>query len=159
MKASFSARSPLWQIVATLILFPLLMLVAYSRQNDTTEFNKLDLFVLIAGAVVLLLFAAYILMLIQYNRHHPENKVGLFGMSPIELKNEDEGMSMFTAHATQRVYKYYTFALPFTALILLYLPHSIYITLTVLMLLMIGHYIIYWHAIWPVFKELPDETE
>ena len=159
MKALFSARSPLWQMIATLILFPLLMLAAYSRQHDTKEFNERDALVLIAGAIVAVLFAAYVAMLLVYNRRNPQTKVNIFGMSPVELKNEDEGMRMVTARATEHVYKYHTFAIPLIALVLVYMPQSVYATLSGLMILLLGHYAVYWRAIWPAFQEPTDETE
>lgn len=158
MKAFFSARSPLWQIVITLTLFPLFMLAAYSKQHDTQEFNQLDAAVLIAAACVLLFIGIYTVMLVVYNRRHPSTKVSVFGISPVELKDEDEGMQMLTARATRAVYTYHTVTLPLLGFALLYLPSSIYTTLTGLMLLLLGHYVVYWRAIWPAFQDLPDES-
>ncbi|RYF28796.1 MAG: hypothetical protein EOO17_04015 [Chloroflexi bacterium] len=97
MKPLFSARSPLWQIAAVIILYPLLMLIAYARSR------------------------------------------------------------MITARATRLVYRFHTFALPLAAVLLIYLPLSIYSALSCLFVLSLGHYATYWYAIWPAFKESEEE--
>ena len=158
MKAFFSARSPLWQIIITLALFPLFMLVAYSKQHDTQAFNQLDAAVLTVAGLVFFLVGLYTAMLVSYNRKHPSTKVSVFGISPVELKDEDEGMQMLTSRATRAVYTYHTVALPLLGLALVYLPSSIYTSLAGLMILLLGHYIVYWRAIWPAFQDLPEES-
>lgn len=157
MKPLFSARSPLWQIAAVIILYPLLMLIAYARSQNVDSFTTADAYSLAYAAIALVLTGLYITMLVRYNRRHPNSKIDLTSSTPAELKEEDEGMRMITARATRLVYRFHTFALPLAAVLLIYLPLSIYSALSCLFVLSLGHYATYWYAIWPAFKESEEE--
>jgi ABC-type uncharacterized transport system fused permease/ATPase subunit len=110
----------------------------------------------IAVAVVIavvIVSVIYTIALARWNRQHPKHPIRYWGLIPPELKEEDEGMRMFTARATRRVYIYFGWAIPAMALVYVHVDPSPLVTLGLFAALAFGQQVIYYVAMLPVFKE------
>lgn len=154
MKKLFNARSPFWQVLLYSVFFCAAMLIAERHEAMGAELLRLNKTLTFITAVLLIVIATlYALAILRYNQKHPKSPVRYFGLLPPELKEEDEGMQMFTARATRRVYIFYATFLPIFALAYAYLLPAPTVVIGGLAFLILGHFIIYLVTIWPVLGE------
>ncbi len=152
MQSIFSIRSPLWQIVSSIAMFIVLGLITYTEQNPNHS-PIVTVMILLIGLFAFGAIFIFAGLARKYNKTHKHGKLNIWGFSPAELLQEDEGMRMFTGRATQRVYAYHAWALPATAIFITFTQGSVYVTLLALAVLTVGHYITYWRAIWPALQD------
>ena len=120
-------RYSLW-LLAFIVL---LGLILFSVDGATTEFihNEDELrfgtqfppleSVLLYGSIFLtfLLITIFSLKLSKHNKQHPDQKLSMWQIRPIEYLEQDEGMTYITRRASQKVYTFFVWALPFMAVI------------------------------------------
>ena len=151
MKKLFNARSPFWQLLIYWIFFYAAILI--TKRDETTDQALLQInnvLVSLSALGLVVIGAIYAFIMYRYNRKHPKNPIRYAGLLPPELKEEDEGMRMFTARATRRVYIFHATFLPILAMIYtLWLPSPSYM-IGGLAFLTLGHFTIYLLTIWPV---------
>lgn len=154
MKKLFNARSPFWQLILYGTFFYAAILIAKRHETKDAELLQLNYSLSFAAGVLLIVIGiAYAVQIIRYNKIHKNTPIRYFGLFPPELKEEDEGMRMFTARATRRVYIFHATFLPILAIIYVYiLPSAVY-AIAGLAFLVIGHFAIYLTSIWPVLEE------
>ena len=158
MKNVFSVKSPLWQIVAASLLYAVLVLVSIDSQApDVRGMTAVRAGIISLAAIVFLYSILYSLALHRHNKRTPLDQLSVTGVKPAEIRDEDEGMQILTAKATLRVYRYHSFALPLAMAVIVLAGSSAIQTITILFAVILGHYVVYWHAIWPAFKESNDE--
>lgn len=130
--------------------------ILIAKRHDTLNQEVLQLnhtLTLVAALVLVLVVAAYTVQIMHYNHLHPKTPIRYLGLLPPELKEEDEGMRMFTARATRRVYIFHATFLPIFAILYAYLlPPPVYVV-SGLAFLVLGHFGIYLATIWPVLGE------
>lgn len=158
MKNVFSVKSPLWQIVAASLLYAVLVLVSIDSQApDVRGMTAVRAGIISLAAIVFLYSILYSLALHRHNKRMPLDQLSFTGVKPAEIRDEDEGMQMLTAKATLLVYRYHSFALPLAMAFIVLSGASPLLTVTTLFAVVLGHYIVYWHAIWPTFTESDEE--
>ena len=145
MKQLFSIRSPFWTCIFILLFF---IVTGYMLLED--NFNIDAPWRLAMAGVVLLLCLVYIFAIYRHNVKNPNYPIKYLGIP--ELKDEDEGMRMFTARATYRVYIFHSFALPLAAIIYVLMQPPAIIVLAMFALLALGQVIVYWVSMWPVYS-------
>lgn len=154
MKKLFNARSPFWQLLLYGVFFYAAILI--TKRQDTTNPELLQLnhtLTFVAALALVFVGIMYAVQIVRYNRTHQKSKIRFFGLFPPELQEEDEGMRMFTARATRRVYIFHATCLPILAISYAYLlPPPVYVVAG-LAILTIGHFGIYLATIWPVLGE------
>ena len=148
MKQFFNARSPLWPCVFLMIFFAFVGNIALGK---TLNLGTLASSILAVAAITIC--ASYLMAIARYNCRHPKHPVKYWGLLPAELKDEDEGMRMFTARATRRVYIYHSVMLPLAGLGYALLLPSPVIMVCAFALLAVGQVVTYWIAMWPVFRD------
>lgn len=154
MKKLFNARSPFWQLLMYGVFFYAAILIA--KRSETTDPDILQLnhvLTFIAALLLIVISVLYTFAITSYNRVHPKNKIRYLGLFPPELKEEDEGMRMFTARATRRVYIFHATFLPILAILYTYLLPPPTAVIAGLAFLILGHFVIYLLTIWPVLGE------
>lgn len=154
MKKLFNARSPFWQLLLYGVFFYAAMLI--TKRQDTTNPELLELnhtLTFIAALALALIGVIYTVQIVRYNHTRPKSKIRFLGLFPPELQEEDEGMRMFTARATRRVYIFHATFLPILAIAYAYLLPPPVCVVAGLAFLTIGHFGIYLATIWPVLGE------
>ncbi len=146
----FNARSPFWQLLIYVVFFYATFLIVQSHNLSGSALDSNRLYILTAAAALLSISTAYGVQIVRYNRSHPQHRIRYWGFLPPELKEEDEGMRMFTARATRQVYVFHATILPLYGLICIYFFPSLEYVTVGLALLVIGHFGIYLATIWPV---------
>lgn len=158
MKQIFSIKSPIWQIIGAAHLYIVALLTTYDKQHGASEvFTPAGIGILAVASLIILYSAIYAIAISRYNKQNPHAKLSITGVKPAELRDEDEGMRMITARATERVYRYHSFALPLSMVFIALSDASAYGVSTILFLLTLGHYLTYWRGIWPAFQETTEE--
>lgn|GEM_PF-3199403 len=158
MKQIFSIKSPIWQILAATLLYVVVLLITYDKQHSPAEgFTPARIGLFVAAALAILYSIIYTTAISRYNKRNPHDTLSITGVKPAELRDEDEGMRMITARATERVYRYHSFALPLSMVFIALSDASAYGVSTILFLLTLGHYLTYWRGIWPAFGEAAEE--
>lgn len=153
LKKLFTTRSPFWQLLIYSLFFfvAFLTIVRQTGDNEPPQLN--NILTLIAVTILIILSGIYTVQVFLYNRKYPKNPIRYYGFLPPELKEEDEGMRMFTARATRRVYIFHATLIPIFAILCVYLLPSHAVIVAGLAILVIGHYGIYLATIWPVLGE------
>ncbi|MNL61940.1 hypothetical protein D3C87_1859190 [compost metagenome] len=103
--------------------------------------------------IIIVLSIVYTAAILRYNRRHSHTPIRALGLFPPELKEEDEGMRLFTARATRRVYIFHATFLPLFAILYAYLLPPPAIVIGGLAFLTLGHFALYLVTIWPVLGE------
>lgn len=130
MKTDFRLRYPLWNMGFILLLG--VMALGFSSRFIsilTTETSLTVSAQAYGGAILfgstllyLLLITIYLIQLQQYNKQNPDKKISPFSIRPPEYMEEDEGMTFITRKAVQKVYTFFTWALPAIAVIIMLFP-------------------------------------
>ncbi len=135
-------RSPLFSSLGLLSL-GLISFVIKLPDSYIGQFIKYDYDRLYLAAWLI----PYTILIVFYNRNHPDKKIKLFTWMPPEFNESDEGEQWITYQACRRVYIYFSSAIPFfLAMVMLSkgtFLSEIFPTL-ILVVLGIGQHIVYW---------------
>ena len=147
MKKNFRIQYPLWQIgfllMATFGLF--------ASQGGYTDLI-LALNVETSGTVIavflVVLFIGYGLTfrkrLAEHNKNYPSRRLSFFQLKPFEYIEDDEGWQFITRRATQKVYAFFTGALPISLYIHLFFNVPQYGVVINILVLAIMQFLIYY---------------
>ncbi len=156
MKYLPSAKSPFWQIlfsVQTFAFIYLLVTDGVGFRNDTYSMSfEVGMGILILVSIFVITATLGLLAIRAHNKTHPKDKLNIFQVMPPELNDDDERLTELTAKATRNVYLFHNIALPALALILLFIQPSLPVTVILIGILTIGHYIAYWIGIKPALQ-------
>ena len=157
MKYLPSAKSPFWQMLFAAHAFVFAYLLATHTLTLMSDTYPTSL-ILPAGLLILVITfiisaALAFLATHSYNKSHPKDKLSIFQITPPELNDNDERLSGVTAKATRNVYLYHNTALPVLAVILIFIQPSLPLTIILIGLLTMGHYIAYWIGIKPTLQD------
>ena len=151
MKNDFRLMNPIWNMGFIIIL----AVIAFIESGKT---NNTDSGVMAAGVLIafIILAMAYWIKLKKHNREHPDQRISTYTLRPAEYLEEDEGMTYITRKAAQKVYSYFSVALPVLAVIAITtdLPR-LFIILGIL-LIALGQYGIYYADVRKHFKEAEE---
>lgn len=125
MKKDIRVQYPLWQM-AFIVLFGFMAfsIIGVSKEFNhnsegfsySLEFNQIEsiflLGALFISSIAGLLFSRKIY---SHNKQHPDQKLSMWQIKPIEFLEQDEGMTHITRRAAQKVYTFFVWALPFFA--------------------------------------------
>ncbi|MFJ7934936.1 hypothetical protein [Sporosarcina sp. NPDC096371] len=147
MKKDFRIQYPLWQIgfllVATIGLFA-------SQGGISDLISALNLEA-IGGVIVLFLGVLFIgfgltfrKRLAAHNKNNPDRRLSLFQLKPFEYIEDDEGWQFITRRASQKVYAFFTGALPVSLYIHLWFQVPRYGVVINILVLAIMQYLIYY---------------
>ncbi|WP_422122993.1 hypothetical protein DHX103_14805 [Planococcus sp. X10-3] len=162
MKNDIRLTYPLWMMafIAVLGVF------ALGINSPTTEFihneTKTSISYEVAGFEALLVFGSLLLYLIllivfsvkvkQYNKNNPQQKISMISIRPPEYLEADEGMTHITRRAVQKVYTFYSWALPALAIIVIIFPLPRLAIIYAILGLAFAQYWIYYAEIRKHFK-------
>ncbi|MEI4769325.1 hypothetical protein WAX74_06655 [Psychrobacillus sp. FJAT-51614] len=154
MKKDFRVQYPLWQMGFAL-LFLLFAIVITGTITNFANSNSSFIYSVELGAlegfIMFLLIPVYIVMVIifgakisKYNKNNPRNKITIWSSKPPEYMEDDEAWQMITNKATQKVYTFFSWSLPLSAVILIFLPTSKLLIILNLVVLSITQYLIFY---------------
>ncbi|MET3505230.1 hypothetical protein [Halalkalibacter oceani] len=127
-------RSPFFMVAYT----GLMLLFVYASFEQKSWVYPL-------GIVVLIVTVGLFLFLIVHNLRHPERRIKLISFIPYEFNEEDEGQQWVTNRACRKVYIFFYFAIPYSALLMVLFPFFPEVPLLILFLLASTQYTIYWY--------------
>ncbi|PKH11437.1 hypothetical protein [Planomicrobium sp. MB-3u-38] len=166
MKNDIRVTYPLWMMG----FIALLGVFAYGINSPKTEFidtaTETSLTVQIGPFESALIFGAIFVYLIvltifvskvkQYNKNNPQQKISMFSIRPPEYLEADEGMTYITRRAVQKVYTFYSLALPALATVVIIFTIPRLLIIYAILGLAFTQYGIYYAEVRKHFKE---ETE
>ena len=166
MKNDIRLTYPLWMMA----FIVLLGIFAVGIHSSTLEVNETaaSLSIQVEGFSFFLVFGSLVLYLIvlttfikkvqQYNKENPQQKISLFSLRPPEYLEADEGMMHITRRAVQKVYSFYSLALPALAAIVILYPFSVprLAVIWAILALALTQYWIYYLEIRKHFKEAEE---
>ncbi|TAH35668.1 hypothetical protein EYC59_01770 [Candidatus Saccharibacteria bacterium] len=150
------ARSPFWQLLFSLESFALMLVLLGANPPhqgvvdlsvNLEQQSTLALLIILA-IIVLLSCLLYGLAIQRYNAAHPRAKMRWFRNNTPEIFTQDERLQSLSAHATQRVYRYHSVALPLLALAFFLVRPDTFWAIIFLAIFTIGHYITYLRHSW-----------
>lgn len=153
IKKLLNARSPLWQLLIFGVFFYAAILITERETTGAEPRDVNQLLIFVATLALVALCTVYVVQILRYNRTHSNTPIRFLGLFPPELKEEDEGMRMFTARATRRVYIFHAIFLPILAIAYVYLLPPPVLVVAGLAFLVLGHFSIYLATIFPVLGE------
>ncbi|TQR19841.1 hypothetical protein [Psychrobacillus vulpis] len=166
MKKDFRVQYPLWQIGFMLIfmLFALVLTGAVTNfVNDATSFSYSVELGALEGLIMLLIIPLYLILLIaftsklsKFNKEHPTSKLTIWRNRPLEYVEDDEAWQMITRNATQKVYTFFSWSLPLSAVFHLFVPSSSLLIIINIGILSLFQYLIYYFH---VRKHVKSEDE
>ena len=122
MKGDMRFTMPLWQMGMILILIVLSIVITTSSelkifQDGGFMFEmKLENWTGIVFSIGLLSYVVFLTLFLinisKHNRRFPDKKINMLTIKPQEYIADDELFSEVTKNATQKVYSYYSWALP-----------------------------------------------
>ncbi|GGA36627.1 hypothetical protein [Psychrobacillus lasiicapitis] len=157
MKKDFRVQYPLWQISFMLIFFIIAFIISgatTSYFNDKTSFSYSIQLEALEGGIMFLIIPVYLIMMIilsskvsKYNKEHPTKKISVWRTKPLEYLEDDEAWQMITRAATQKVYTFFTWSLPLSAVFHLIIPTTkLLIILNIVILSLVQYLIFYVHV-------------
>ncbi|MCG7346130.1 hypothetical protein MHZ92_18640 [Sporosarcina sp. ACRSL] len=164
MKGDMRYTYPLWQMGFILLLIALSTIIGftsdYKFSNGTDSFLlqlSLDGFGFWSLSAWLAVLVMYLLIfrwkMQQHNKRNPGRQMKFMTLKAQEYLEDDELFEEVTRRATQKVYSYFTVALPFLAAFYLIVPFGKFGMLNILLMLAIGQYFIYYRTIRRYMKE------
>lgn len=154
MKKDFRVQYPLWQMAFALLfmLFAIIItgVISNFAQTNSSFSYSVELSAL-EGFIMFLLIPVYIVMVLifgakisNYNKNNPRNKLTIWSSKPPEYMEDDEAWQMITRKATQKVYTFFSWSLPLSAVIQLILPTSKLVIILNLVILSMTQYLIFY---------------
>ncbi|QFF99658.1 hypothetical protein PB01_12890 [Psychrobacillus glaciei] len=154
MKKDFRVQYPLWQIGFMMVFMVIAIIItgaATNYVNDKTSFSYSIQLEALEGGIMFLIIPVFLVMVIilsiklsKYNKENPSKKLSVWGNKPLEYMEDDEAWQMITRKATQKVYTFFTWSLPFSALFHLLIPTSQLLIIINIVALSFAQYIIYY---------------
>lgn len=162
MRNDIRLNYPLWMMA----FIVLLGVFALGINLSTTEFinneTETSMAIQLEGWESLLVFGSILLYLIlltifsvkikHYNEKNPNQKISMLAIRPPEYLEADEGMTHITRRAVQKVYTFYSWALPALATIVIILPLPRLVIIYSILGLAFGQYWIYYAEVRKHFK-------
>jgi hypothetical protein len=166
MKNNMRLNYPIWMMA----FIALLGVFAYGINSPTREWintssetsltvkiEALEGFIVFACLILyVILLTIFLVKLKKYNTENPSQKVVIWSIRPPEYLEQDEGMTHITRIAVQKVYTFYTWALPLLATLAILLPLPRLVIIYGILAVAFGQYLVYYLEIRKHFKE---ETE
>ncbi|PSL35210.1 hypothetical protein B0H99_108116 [Planomicrobium soli] len=163
MKTDFRLKYPLWMMA----FIALLGVFAYGINSPSTKrvntSSNQSVIVEIGAFEGLLIFGAMVVYLVlitiffsqvkKHNKEKPNQKISLLSIRPLEYLEQDEGMTHITRVAVQKVYTYYTWALPVFTTIIIIMPLSRLVIIFGILAIAFIQYLIYYLEVRKHFKE------
>ena len=164
MKGDMRYAYPIWQMGFILLLIGLTTIIGFTSDYVLSNGKDGFLFQISLEGISFWYFAAWLALLVFYllifswkiskhNKRNPSRQMKLMTFKPQEYMEDDELFEEVTRRATQKVYSYFTVALPSSAALFLMLPIGKFGMLNILLLLAIGQYFIYYRTIRRYMKE------
>jgi hypothetical protein len=164
MKGDMRYTYPLWQMGFILLLVALVTIIGYTLDYELFTSTSSFLFEFQLEGVGFWCVAVWLVVLVIYltifslkmnhhNKRNPSRQLKLMTLKPQEYMEDDELFEDVTRRATQKVYSYFTVALPSAAALFLILPIGKFGMLNILLFLAIGQYFIYYRTIRLYMKE------
>jgi len=127
MKKDFRVQYPLWQMTF-IVLFGIMafgltgasteLIHTENELSYSMELAKIESFsVLGATIITFVLVIIFFIKISKHNKQHPSQKLSIWQIRPIEYLEQDEGMTHITRRASQKVYTFFVWALPFLAVL------------------------------------------
>lgn len=124
--------------------------------TETSFAIQLEAFqsLLVFGSILLylILLAIFSVKVKQYNKKNPHQKISMLAIRPPEYLEADEGMTHITRRAVQKVYTFYSWALPALATIVIILPLPRLVIIYAILGLAFVQYWIYYAEVRKHFK-------
>lgn len=166
MKNDIRLNYPLW-MMGFIALLGVIAYAIYSPKTvfiDTATETSLSIQIgpfeafLIFGSILvyLILITVFIAKVKGYNKKNPEQKISLLSIRPPEYLEADEGMTHITRRAVQKVYTFYSWALPLLATVVIILPLPRLAIIYAILGLAFVQYWIYYLEIRKHFKEAEE---
>ncbi|WP_262176332.1 hypothetical protein [Saccharococcus sp. Marseille-Q5394] len=158
MKGDMRYTYPIWQMGFILLLIALTTIIGFTLDYELSNGTDSFLFQFSLEGVGFWCLAAWLVLLVIYllifgwkmhyhNKRNPSRQMKFLTLKPQEYMEDDELFEEVTRRATQKVYSYFTVALPFLASLFLILPIGKFGMLNALLLLAFGQYFIYYRSI------------
>lgn len=158
MKGDMRYTYPIWQMGFILLLIALTTIIGFTLDYELSNGMDSFLFQFSLEGVGFWCLAAWLALLVIYllifgwkmhhhNKRNPSRQLKFLTLKPQEYMEDDELFEEVTRRATQKVYSYFTVALPFLASLFLILPIGKFGMLNALLLLAFGQYFIYYRSI------------
>ena len=154
MNKDFRVQVPLWQI--SFILLFLLVAAIFTGEvsgfiNEATSYSYSIQLYALEGFVMVLILPIYIMITViytykisKYNKEHPSSKLSFWNSTPHEYLEDDEGWQLITRNATQKVYTFFSWSLPLSAVFHLLVPTSSLLIILNIAVLCFVQYIVYY---------------
>ncbi|HSO57467.1 MAG TPA: hypothetical protein VLQ66_04435 [Paenisporosarcina sp.] len=167
MKKDIRVQYPLYQM-AFIVLFGFMAfsIIGVSKEFNhnsegfsySLEFNPIES-ILLLGALFISSIAGLIFIrkIYNHNKQHPDQKLSMWQIKPIEFLEQDEGMTHITRRAAQKVYTFFVWALPFFAVIFMVFELPRFWVIMGILFLALMQYLIYYVEIRKHLKE-DDES-
>ena len=163
MKKDIRVQYPLWQM-AFIVLFGFMAfsVIGVSKEFNhnsegfsySLEFNPVEsIFLLGALSISLITGLIFIRKISIHNKQHPDQKLSMWQVKPIEFLEQDEGMTHITRRAAQKVYTFFVWALPFFAVISMIFELPRFWVIIGILFLALMQYLIYYLEIRKHLKE------
>ena len=162
MKNDFRLQYPLWMMAFILLLGVLAFglnspVTEYvNNQTETRMTIKIEAFEggVVFGAIILylVLLTIFMVKLKKHNEENPAHKISAWAIRPPEYLEQDEGMTFLTRKAVQKVYTFYSWALPFLATFAIILPLPKLVVIYGILAISFTQYWIYYLEIRKHFK-------
>ena len=154
MKNDMRITYPLWQMAFITILMGYVFLIGRSAKFEVFDEGgfmftvNLELIGMILVNVifllVLILLISFIVKVGKHNKRFPKKKISLFSFKPQEYMDDDELFQEVTRRATQKVYSFFSVALPVIAVFFMMLPiPRIWMIMSILLLSLCQYWIYY----------------
>ncbi|WP_338752737.1 hypothetical protein [Bacillus sp. FJAT-52991] len=132
-------QSPFFNI-ALIVGFGLAILSDYYGEKlpDWLYINRW--YTVIPIFLVILIVPIHNLFAKKENRVKPQ-------LLPMELREEDEGMRWVMSKATRKVYVFFVFAVPLSAILAAKYHHIVYLPVIIILFLGIMQYLIFWYEV------------
>ncbi|WP_342510850.1 hypothetical protein MKY34_11995 [Sporosarcina sp. FSL K6-1522] len=150
MKSDFRIQYPLWQI-GSLLMITLGLFGSRGVIPDLLLALNVNNLAFFEGIIALLFSVLFIgfgitfrIRLSAHNKNHPDRKLAFFQLRPFEYIEDDEGWQFITRHASQKVYAFFSWALPTSLLLHLAFDMPQYGVVINILVLAIMQYLIYY---------------
>ena len=159
MKKDFRIQYPLWQIGFLLMITLGLTGLGEGIWDLSVVLNvdNPEMFEWIIGFFCAVLFIGFGLIfrkrLTAHNKNYPNRRLSFFQLRPFEYIEDDEGWQFITRRASQKVYAFFTGALPISLYIHLWFQIPRYGVVINILVLAIMQYLIYYLEIRKYVKE------
>ena len=147
MKKDFRIQYPLWQI-GLLLMATFGLFASQGGYSDLILALNLEMLGAIVAVFLVPLFIGFGLTfrkrLTAHNKTYPNQRLSFFQLKPFEYIEDDEGWKFITRRATQKVYAFFTGALPISLYIHLFFDVPQYGVVINLLVLAIMQFLIYY---------------